>query len=215
MGMTKDTPPRVRPEASLATYSQTTDLVQRMRIQLTVTGSESARMANLRPTMFTNIPNGGPPNAAPSANKDPTHEASWSVILKGLSWCCSIGVAGDVHDRRVPAETTIILAATHNRTGWMSEPNFIWKDIVRNPSQPVTPLAELNLPKVHGTKRYRFEIVSRRCSPDHRVFRGYFLLPFSVPPDEYRVSTPIRLRPILFKSFAINQSSATLSFDAV
>jgi hypothetical protein len=76
MGMTKDTPPRVRPETSLATYSQTTDLVQRMRIQLAVTGRDSARMASFRPTLFIIMPNGGPPNVAPSANRDPTHEAS-------------------------------------------------------------------------------------------------------------------------------------------
>jgi hypothetical protein len=121
MGMTKDTPPRVKPETSLATYSQATDLVQRMRIQLAMTGRDRARIASFLPTLFIIMPNGGPPNTAPSANRDPTHEASWSVILKGLSARCSMGVAGDVHVRRVPAEITITLAATQNRASRLSQ----------------------------------------------------------------------------------------------
>jgi hypothetical protein len=110
--MTNDTPPKVRPDTNLAMYNQVTDLVQTMRIQLKVTGRESARMVNLRPTVFINMPKGGPPKAAPSDNKDPTHEASLSVIVKGLSWRCSIGAAGEVQVRRVPAENTIMLAVT-------------------------------------------------------------------------------------------------------
>jgi hypothetical protein len=92
-----------------------TDLVLMIRIQLNVTGRESARMASLRPTLFIIMPKGGPPNAAPSDNKDPTHETSCSVITKGLSLRCSIGAAGEVQVRRVPAENTIKLAATEIR----------------------------------------------------------------------------------------------------
>jgi hypothetical protein len=56
--------------------------------------------------LFTIIPKGGPPRAAPSESKDPTHELSCSLILKGLLSFCSNGIAGDVHVKSVPAENT-------------------------------------------------------------------------------------------------------------
>jgi hypothetical protein len=113
MGMTKHTPPSVKPETNLAIHSQTTDLVQTMTIQLAVIGRKSARSARLRPILFTIIPKGRPPRAAPSESKDATHELSWSLILKGLLSCCSNGIAGDVHVKSVPAENTRKFAGTY------------------------------------------------------------------------------------------------------
>ena len=112
MGMTKHTPPSVRPEANLAIHSQMAELVQTMTIQLAVIGTESARRARLRPILFIIIPKGRQPKAAPSESKDATHELSCSLILKGLLSCCSNGIAGDVHVKSVPAENTRKFAGT-------------------------------------------------------------------------------------------------------
>lgn len=60
-----------------------------------------------------------------------------------------MGVAGDVHDRRVPAETTIILAATQNGTRSMSAKFHLERHRTKSEST-CNASSKLNLPNVHS-----------------------------------------------------------------